>query len=58
MVTPMQENEETEQEKHPIDMTSDELLDHVFPKRLANKLRKIVRENNEDCEPESDEQDT
>jgi hypothetical protein len=54
----MQENEETEQEKQPIDMTSDELLDHVFPKRLANKLRKIVRENNEDCETDSDEQDT
>ncbi len=54
----MQENEEETEPKHPIDMTSDELLDHVFPKRLANKLRKIVAENNEDCEPESDEQDT
>ncbi len=51
-------NKETEEEKRPIDMTSDELLDHVFPKRLANKLRKIVEENNEDREPESDEQDT
>ena len=47
MVTPMR-NEETEQEKHPIEMTSDELLDHVFPKKLANRLREIVRENNED----------
>lgn len=51
-------NEETEQEKHPIEMTSDELLDHVFPKRLANKLRKIVEENNKDCETDLDEQDT
>ena len=51
-------DEEIEQEKHPIEMTSDELLDHVFPKRLANKLRKIVEENNEDCEVDSDEEDT
>ena len=54
----MRENEEQTEPKQPIDMTSDELLDHVFPKRLANELRKIVRENNEDCETDSDEQDT
>jgi hypothetical protein len=35
--------EETEQEKHPIDMTSDELLDYSLAPEIAEKLRKIAR---------------
>ena len=44
------QNEETEQTKQPIDMTSDELLDHVFPRKLADKLREIAHENDDECE--------
>ena len=50
-------NEDTEQEKHPIEMTSDELFDHIFPKKLANRLREIAQENDLDEEVECDEQD-
>jgi hypothetical protein len=49
--------EETEQPKHPIEMTTDELLDHVFPLPLADKLREIAHEGEETEEVESDEQD-
>jgi len=43
-------NEKTDEEKHPIDMTSDELLDHVFPRKLADKLREIAHENDDESE--------
>ena len=44
------QNEKTDEEKHPIEMTSDELLDHVFPRKLADRLREIAHENDDECE--------
>ena len=43
-------NKDTDEEKHPMDMTTDELLDHVFPRKLADKLREIAHENDDECE--------
>ncbi len=49
----MQENEDTETKKHPIEMTSDELLDYVVAPEVAERLKERVREG-EDCDPETD----
>lgn len=51
----MQENEDKRTEKHPIEMTSDELLDFVVAPEIAEKLRERVRdEPPDDCDSESD----
>lgn len=52
----MQENKDNRQEdKRPIDMTSDELLDYVVAPEVAEKLRERVRdEPPEDCDSETD----
>lgn len=44
-----------EQEKHPTEMTTDELLDYVFPSKLADKLREIVHEKDEPEESVSED---
>jgi hypothetical protein len=49
----MQENEDEEMKKHPIEMTSDELLDYVVAPEVAEQLKARVRDE-EDCDPESD----
>ena len=49
----MQENEDKRTEKHPIDMTSDELLDYVVAPEVAEELKARVRDD-EDCDSESD----
>ena len=49
----MQENEDKETKKHPIEMTSDELLDYVVAPEVAEELKARVRDE-EDCDPESD----
>ena len=49
----MQDEEEQETEKHPIDMTSDELLDYVVAPEVAERLKERVREG-EDCDSETD----
>jgi hypothetical protein len=49
----MQENEDKGTNKHPIEMTSDELLDYVVAAEVAEELKARVREG-EDCDPESD----
>ena len=56
MVSPMQENEDSrEQEKHPQDMTSDELLDYVVHPDVAEELKRRVRDDPpEDCDPDTD----
>jgi len=52
----MQENEDKRQEnKHPIEMTSDELLDFVVAPEIAKELRERVRDEPlDDCDSESD----
>jgi hypothetical protein len=35
--------DEKEEKKHPIDMTSDELLDYTLAPELAERLREIAR---------------
>ena len=49
----MQENEDKETKKHPIDMTSDELLDYAIAPEVAEELKARVRDE-EDCDPEPD----
>ena len=52
----MQENEDKRQEnKHPIEMTSDELLDFVVAPEIAEKLRERVRDDPpDDCDSQND----
>ena len=52
----MQENEDNrQQEKHPMEMTSDELLDYVVAPEVAEKLKERVRDDPlEDADSESD----
>ena len=51
---PMQENEDKETKKHPIEMTSDELLDYAIAPEVAEELKKMARPEEEDCDSESD----
>jgi len=37
------QDEETEQKKHPIEMTSEELLDYTLAPEIAERLREIAR---------------
>ena len=48
MVSPMQENEDKETKKHPIEMTSDELLDYVIHPEVAEQLKARVRDEESD----------
>ena len=42
----MQENEDNrQQEKHPMEMTSDELLDYVVAPEVAERLKERVRDD-------------
>jgi hypothetical protein len=52
----MQENkDDRQQDKHPIEMTSDELLDYVVAPEIAEKLRERVRdEPPDDCDSQTD----
>lgn len=52
----MQQNEDNRtQEKQPIEMTSDELLDFVVAPEIAEKLRERVRDNPpDDCDSQTD----
>ena len=47
------EEKETEEKKHPIEMTSDELLDYSLAPELAEKLREVARGE----KPEEDERE-
>jgi hypothetical protein len=42
-------------EKKPDDMTTDELLDHVFPKEVADALRDAVTEKPEQIPTDEDD---
>jgi hypothetical protein len=48
----MQENDEETEQKQPIDMTSDELLDYAIAPEVAERLRLRIQE---DCDPEDDD---
>ena len=50
----MQENEDKETKKHPIEMTSDELLDYAIAPEVAEELKKLARPEEEPCDSESD----
>lgn len=52
----MQDEEKTLQQKHPSEMTSDELLDYAIAPEVAERLKALVRpdEEAEDCEPEDE----
>lgn len=51
----MKENEHKKTEpKHPIEMTSDELLDYSIAPEVAERLKAMVREASENCEPEGE----
>jgi len=51
----MQDDEENKTEKHPRDMTSDELLDYAIAPEVAERLKSRVRdEPPDDCDSESD----
>ncbi len=52
----MQEKDDEPKEKHPIDMTSDELLDYAIAPEVAEHVKRLARPQNDpaDCEePES-----
>jgi hypothetical protein len=51
---PMQENEDKEPKKHPIEMTSDELLDLVIAPEVTVHLRAMVQ----DCDDEPEESES
>jgi hypothetical protein len=42
--------------KHPKDMTTDELAQHIFPKKLLEKLKEIVQEKDRKPKPKSSSQ--
>jgi len=46
----MQNENEERSEKHPSEMTSDELLDYVVAPEVAEELKRRVHD--EDCDPE------
>lgn len=45
--------ENDDRPRHPIEMTSDELLDYVIHPEVAEQLRARVRDDEDPCEPES-----
>jgi hypothetical protein len=52
----MQENDDRQNEKQPIDMTSDELLDYALAPEVAEQVKRLAKPHSEerpaDCEPE------
>lgn len=48
----MQEKDDEREEKQPIDMTSDELLDYSIAPELAERVKRIAKPPDDDCEPE------
>lgn len=44
----MQENEEQTEQKQPIDMTSDELLDYAIAPEVAERLKTRIQEERAD----------
>jgi hypothetical protein len=51
----MQENDDREEQKHPRDMTSEELLDYVIAPEVAVHLKAMVQECDESEDPESED---
>ena len=51
----MPKKKEQPEEKHPIDMTSEELLDCTIAPEVAERLKEMVREGEEPQVAESEE---
>jgi len=53
----MQEKDDDRtQQKHPIDMTSDELLDYAIAPEVAERVKQIANpQDDPDCDPESED---
>jgi hypothetical protein len=51
----MQENDDRQEPKHPIDMTSDELLDYALAPEVAEQVKRLAKPQDDerpaDCEP-------
>ena len=47
------QDEEEETEKHPIEMTSDELLDYSVHSKVAERVKELARE----CDESEDSED-
>lgn len=44
----MQKKDDSREQKHPIEMTTDEALDYVFGSEIADRLRQEVEDNDPD----------
>lgn len=51
----MQENDDEPIEKHPKDMTSDELLDYSVGPEVAERVKRLVKAQEEPADCESDD---
>jgi hypothetical protein len=53
----MQEKDDEQQKKHPIEMTTDEALEYVFGTEIADELRREAGriEEPEPCQPDETE---
>jgi hypothetical protein len=52
----MQENDDDRQEeKQPIDMTSDELLDYAIAPEVAERVKQIAKPQDSDCDPTTED---
>ena len=53
----MQDKDDKEKQKHPTEMTSDELLDYAIAPEVAKQVKRLAKppeeEPDADCEPES-----
>ena len=53
----MQEkDDDRQQDKQPIDMTSDELLDYAIAPEVAERVKRIAKpQDDPDCDPETED---
>ena len=53
----MQEkDDDSQQDKQPIDMTSDELLDYAIAPEVAERVKQIAKPHDDsDCDPETED---
>jgi hypothetical protein len=50
-----QKDDERQQDKQPIDMTSDELLDYAIAPEVAERVKQIAKpQDDADCDPETE----
>lgn len=51
----MQRKDDNREQKHPVEMTTDEALDYVFGTEIADRLRREVQDENDDDPDDSDD---